>query len=1189
MKAAVPRKPASKDAVLELRDYQIQGAAWLAYNYLEKRSCVLADEMGLGKTVQTVTFLRMVKDTCYNARDPALVVAPLSTLEHWQREFATWTDLDVAVYYGGMEDRQTARNDDIFVKKSKNSLDVDVVITTYEQLLLDDSKKLAEAKYSVIVVDEAHRLKNPNSRFYKTLNGDASAHLKKTHWAARQKVLLTGTPLQNDVKELWAILSFCDDDEFPDCDDFVDQYQGCCSEVTTTTAADDDDEKDDDKILTSLLERMRPYVLRREKAHVEKAVPPKSEIVVDVALAKTQKRCYRALYEKNVAMLAGQVAKDGPSLTNLAMELRKCCNHPFLLKGVEEHADLFEKKLHHDQHDADKLVDACGKLQFLDKLLPKLQNQSSKVLIFSQFTMMLNVLEDYLDGRAYKFGRIDGGVTGRDRQREIDTFCDSASEKFVMLLSTRAGGVGINLVAADTVIIYDSDWNPQNDVQAMARCHRIGQTKPVTVYRLLTSGTYEAHMYDVATAKLDLDRAVLDGMAGKKGATKKTREFQEQLLKKAATAVSFADDVKPAAEEAAPAEDMMEQTLDDILATRSRKVVLRTGEGGGALESLSTATFVNKKVDDVDVDLDDPDFWHKTLGHALEEHKKMVSAQAKDKSRAAKTKISYNEDGAFLSPEKSERMSDYEGDDDDDEEDSDGSDDEEEDGKKRDMSQQQRKKQRLKEERELREAEERLKKWKKSHLNALKQQLQKRGVGHSGTGFIAGSKELEARAKLSSADDVKRAARTVVLSHARACVEVLAKTRKRETARYFYEEAKDKTDRSYLVEAARRTLRRNKAVFVAADEEARSSLETTFSEDPKRTDDSSDSDDVDDDVLKADDEQRTYRAALALVDWRVPEGNLQEICFAGNLADLQSDDDIKPTQSFLDKWHQQEVIHIVVERINRVDYKDRRSESAQKKKKMSNEAKLFEALGDNDPPTDAKPSHWWRARHDCALLKFADHHGAAMNEKMRLDFFQTFSTIMPDDVKEALDFIQEQKVKKAAPLPTAPPPPPATNNNENLLQTNMWLAPQAGAIQPLAKKPPPRLPSKEELKKRLTSLVLTVVSISPRDSIFVRGKRRKPKLYTHVKPLLPSPVSKKAKPSPICIDVDAEPANYPVDDDVIILDGPPPEMKQQPITNYFLKDRGDPDVVLLQHRPLPTVPPPIPVPVLPPPFPPPLP
>ena len=194
------------------------------------------------------------------------------------------------------------------------------------------------------------------------------------------------------------------------------------------------------------------------------------------------------------------------------MQLRHCCNHPFLIKGVVqaeglEHAD--------DDTWCERLVHSSGKLVLLDKLLPSLQRQGHRVLLFSQFKMLLDLLEDYVRLRGYKYERLDGSVTGEARQAAIDRYTEDAA-KFVFLIGTRAGGVGINLVAADTVVIYDPDWNPQNDIQAQARCHRIGQTKTVNVYRLVTRGTYEEQMYQRANFKLGLERAVI-GKGGYEG------------------------------------------------------------------------------------------------------------------------------------------------------------------------------------------------------------------------------------------------------------------------------------------------------------------------------------------------------------------------------------------------------------------------------------------------------------------------------------------------------------------------------------------------------------------------------------------------------------------------------------------------------------------------------------------------
>ena len=215
-----------------------------------------------------------------------------------------------------------------------------------------------------------------------------------------------------------------------------------------------------------LHESIRPYILRRLKEDVEKSVPPKEETLIEVELTVLQKQYYRALYEKNVQFLHRNQKKalDGPSINNLAMQLRKCCNHPFLLRGVEEELRVSEDVPQDDKKGEENfLVKASGKLVLLSKLLPKLRADGHRVLIFSQFKIMLDILEDYLDLGGFKHERIDGSITGKKRQMAIDRFQTDPKEgeesSFVMLLSTRAGGVGINLTAADTCIIFDSDWN----------------------------------------------------------------------------------------------------------------------------------------------------------------------------------------------------------------------------------------------------------------------------------------------------------------------------------------------------------------------------------------------------------------------------------------------------------------------------------------------------------------------------------------------------------------------------------------------------------------------------------------------------------------------------------------------------------------------------------------------------------
>lgn len=296
-----------------------------------------------------------------------------------------------------------------------------------------------------------------------------------------------------------------------------------------------------------------------------------------------------------ISLFANLDTQAAPSLMNIAMQLRKCCNHPFTLEGVE---------FSETSSNSEALVESCGKLVLLDKLLPRLKSQGHKVLIFSQMVKVLDILEDFIRYRGWGMERIDGGIKGSDRQASIDRFSRPDSDKFIFLLCTRAGGVGINLTAADTVIIFDSDWNPQNDIQAMARCHRIGQTRPVKIYRLITRNTYEAQMFHKSSMKLGLDRAVLHSMsmqASNEGESKKQNMSAaeiEKLLKHGAYAVFTEDDDSSAQFQA-----------DDIDKILARSVAIRHDDDE-AQNSFSKASYVAKS-SDTDLQLDDPDFWNK--------------------------------------------------------------------------------------------------------------------------------------------------------------------------------------------------------------------------------------------------------------------------------------------------------------------------------------------------------------------------------------------------------------------------------------------------------------------------------------------------------------------------------------------------------------------------------------------------
>lgn len=362
------------------------------------------------------------------------------------------------------------------------------MITTYEMAISAASLLKTLGVWRVCVVDEAHRLKSKTSKVSEVLNTYAMEH----------RLLLTGTPLQNNLDELWSILNFLDNTAFPDNTEkqFLQDYD-------VRSAAD----------VQRLQAVLKPLMLRRLKEDVEKSIPVKEETIVEVELTSTQRAYYRAILERNFQFLKQGTGKktNMPNLINAMMELRKCCIHPYLITGAED--KIIQDRAPKDgMENLDCMIQASGKLVLVDKLLPKLQKGGHRVLIFSQMTRCLDILGDYLRAKGYLYERIDGGIRGDARQAAIDRFSQPDSKIFVFLLCTRAGGVGINLTAADTCIIYDSDWNPQNDLQAQARCHRIGQKKAVQIYRLITRNTYEKTMFDKAGMKLGLDRAILSRM-----------------------------------------------------------------------------------------------------------------------------------------------------------------------------------------------------------------------------------------------------------------------------------------------------------------------------------------------------------------------------------------------------------------------------------------------------------------------------------------------------------------------------------------------------------------------------------------------------------------------------------------------------------------------------------------------------
>ncbi|RCI00137.1 hypothetical protein CU097_010915 [Rhizopus azygosporus] len=568
-----------------LRPYQLEGLNWLRYCYYTFRSCILADEMGLGKTVQSVALLNDIYHHV-GIRGPFLIIAPLSTIPHWVRAFNAWTDLNVVDFRGSNFARNLIIETEFYYQDAEannipGKYKFDVLITTYE-MASASAMTLKDIPWRCGVFDEAHRLKNKNSKVLEVLRTFYIDH----------KLLLTGTPLQNNLGELYSLLHFMAPHIYDDEKYFFSEYGNLNSAHQ----------------VEKLQALLKPIMLRRFKEDVEKTIPVKEETVIEVELTNPQKKWYRAILEKNFSFLKRGTKnnKDMPHLRNIMMQLRKCCIHPYLLEGAEE-VITSECNAKGQQEQFNCLVQSSGKLVLIDKLLRKLILGNHKVLIFSQFTSCLDILADYLRGRNYAYERIDGSIPGDQRQAAIDRFSTlPIEESFVFLLCTRAGGVGINLTAADTCIIFDSDWNPQNDLQAQARCHRIGQTKPVQIYRLICANTYEKDMFDRAGMKLGLDKAVMgthdDGNANKNAEL--NRQEIEDLLKKGAYGAMLND------EESAK---FCEEDIDQILERRT-KVIRHEGNEKGSV--FSKATFSAADGDNLGVDLDDPDFWEKWAAKA---------------------------------------------------------------------------------------------------------------------------------------------------------------------------------------------------------------------------------------------------------------------------------------------------------------------------------------------------------------------------------------------------------------------------------------------------------------------------------------------------------------------------------------------------------------------------------------------
>ncbi|XP_010557504.1 PREDICTED: protein CHROMATIN REMODELING 5 isoform X2 [Tarenaya hassleriana] len=490
----------------KLRDYQLEGLNFLVNSWLNDTNVILADEMGLGKTVQSVSMLGFLQNA-QQISGPFLVVVPLSTLANWAKEFRKWLpDMNIIVYVGTRASREVCQQYEFYNdKKVGRPIKFNALLTTYE-VVLKDKAVLSKIKWCYLMVDEAHRLKNCEAQLYTTL----------LEFSTKNKLLITGTPLQNSVEELWALLHFLDPDKFKNKDEFVQNYKNLSSF--------------NENELANLHKELRPHILRRVIKDVEKSLPPKIERILRVEMSPLQKQYYKWILERNFHDLNKGVRGNQVSLLNIVVELKKCCNHPFLFESADHGygGDI------NDGTKLERIILSSGKLVILDKLLVKLRETKHRVLIFSQMVRMLDILAEYLSLRGFQFQRLDGSTKAELRQQAMDHFNAPGSDDFCFLLSTRAGGLGINLATADTVIIFDSDWNPQNDLQAMSRAHRIGQQDVVNIYRFVTSKSVEEDILERAKRKMVLDHLVIQKLNAEgrleKKETKKGSLFDKNEL-----------------------------------------------------------------------------------------------------------------------------------------------------------------------------------------------------------------------------------------------------------------------------------------------------------------------------------------------------------------------------------------------------------------------------------------------------------------------------------------------------------------------------------------------------------------------------------------------------------------------------------------------------------------------------------
>ncbi|KAF1801069.1 SNF2 family N-terminal domain-containing protein [Mucor lusitanicus] len=519
-----------------LKEYQIKGLQWMVSLYNNRLNGILADEMGLGKTIQTISLVTYLIEK-KQQNGPYLIIVPLSTLTNWSLEFEKWAPSVSMICYKGTPDiRKNIQ------KKQIKHRDFQVLLTTFDYII-KDRPVLSKIKWQYMIIDEGHRLKNTQSKLNMVL---------RQYYYARYRLILTGTPLQNNLPELWALLNFT----LPKIFNSVKSFEEWFNTPFSNQGVQDKVELNEEEqllIIKRLHKVLRPFLLRRLKKDVESELPDKVETVIKCKLSALQARLYSQM--KKYGVLFGSNSNNGKTsikgLNNAIMQLRKICNHPFVFEEVERVINPYKVS-------NELLYRVSGKFDLLDRILPKLRATGHRVLIFFQMTQIMDIMEDFCIYRGYRHLRLDGSTKSDDRSNLLQVFNAPDSPYFMFLLSTRAGGLGLNLQTADTVIIFDSDWNPHQDLQAQDRAHRIGQTKEVRIFRLITEDSVEENILARAQYKLDIDGKVIQ--AGKFD-HRSTEEDREAFLR------SLLEDKGGSSDEPNEAEEESDELDDEELNT----------------------------------------------------------------------------------------------------------------------------------------------------------------------------------------------------------------------------------------------------------------------------------------------------------------------------------------------------------------------------------------------------------------------------------------------------------------------------------------------------------------------------------------------------------------------------------------------------------------------------------------------